>query len=100
MNQESSPPAPAGLCPICGATNAYVEALADREVFVECLNCRVYRASRKAFRHFEYLRWRQDPAGLAKLARLAATLKHHKPTSPIRLEYDTWEIVAEELGRG
>ncbi len=101
MNEESFPPAPAGLCPICNATNAYVEALGEREaVFVECVNCRVYRATRKAFRHFEYLRWRQEPAGLAKLARLAAALQNHKPKSPVRLDYETWEAVSDELARG
>ena len=101
MNEESFPPAPDGLCPICNATNAFVQPIGERDVvFVECVNCRVYRATRRAYRHFEYLRWRQDPAGLAKLARLAAALKGHTPSSPIRLEYDSWEYLADELGSG
>ena len=85
---------PLGPCPICAAPDAFIEPIGTgEEYYVECVNCKVYRASRRAFRHFEYLRWRQDPEGLARLARLADVLSHHARTGAIRLEYDTWETL-------
>jgi hypothetical protein len=86
----------AGHCPICDADDAFVELLSTGdEYYVECVNCKVYRASRRAFRHFEYLRWRQDPAGLARLDRLGSVLRDRQ-RSAIRLEYDTWESLLRD----
>jgi hypothetical protein len=80
------------LCPVCGATDAFVEPFPEGdEYYVECVNCNVYRASRRAFRHFEYLRWRDEPEGLSRLARLAAALHARGRTIAARLEYDTWD---------
>ena len=87
------PPTPSsGYCPICNAADAFVEPLRDGdEYYVECMNCKVYRASRKAFRHFEYLRSRGASEGLAKLARLGAALGSRGTGGAARLEYDSWE---------
>lgn len=91
MSQEDEPGTPSGRCPICDAEDAYIAARPDRpEYFVECLNCGVYRASRKAFRHFEYLRWRAEREGLGNLERLASVLKASPRGANIRLEYDNW----------
>jgi hypothetical protein len=65
------------------------------DYFVECVRCGVYQASRKAFRHFEYLRWRGDPAGIARLERLAQRLHTRTDNEMVRLDYDTWQSVAE-----
>ena len=85
-------PLPTGRCPVCGADDTYLGQRADRnEYFVECLNCGVFTATRKAFRHFEYLRWRADPDGLGRLTRLAEVLRNRTRGTATRLEYDTWQ---------
>lgn len=72
-----------------------MEAVGEGEAYyVECLNCKVYRASRKAFRHFEYLRGRGDAEGLAKLRRLGEALSNRRTTGAAKLEYDSWERLA------
>jgi Zn ribbon nucleic-acid-binding protein len=82
---------PIGRCPVCDAADAYVDQRLDKdEYFVECVNCGVYHASRKAFRHFEYLRWRADSAGLERLDQLASALRARPEAAQVRLEYDTW----------
>jgi hypothetical protein len=79
-------------CPVCGAPDAFVETFPDGdEYYVECVNCNVYRASRRAFRLFEYLRWREEPEGLERLKRLAVALHARGRTIAARLEYDTWD---------
>jgi Zn ribbon nucleic-acid-binding protein len=86
------PHLPLGRCPVCDAADAYVTQREDKdEYFVECVNCGVYHVSRKAFRHFEYLRWRADPVGLERLAQLAATLHARPEGAQVRLEYDRWQ---------
>jgi hypothetical protein len=55
------------------------------------VTCDVYSASRRAFRHFEYLRRRGDPAGLKRLNQLTAALPRRPAEALIRLEYDTWQ---------
>ena len=84
------PPVQSGHCPICDAQDAYVERDGD-EYYVECVNCKVYRASRRAFRHLEYLRWRQERDGLGRLSKLAEVLHAGAVGGIVRLEYDTWE---------
>ena len=82
---------PAATCPVCNAEDAYIEPLAHRDViFVECVNCRVYLADRKAFRHFQYLRGKADPASLSRLGALGTFLKNSSRTSAVRLTFDTW----------
>ena len=82
---------PTGRCPVCDAEDTYLGQRLDRdEYFVECLNCGVYNASRKAYRHFEYLRWRANPEGLERLSQLASYLKGRARGTITRLEYDTW----------
>lgn len=93
MAGDLVPHAPAGLCPICAADDAYIGIRIDRDYFVECLNCGVYRASRRAFRHFEYLRERADAPSLDKLERLAAWLKDRQVGANIRLDYDSWRAL-------
>jgi len=78
-------------CPVCDAADAYVARRGDvDEYFVECVNCGVYEASRKAKRHFEYLRWRGEPSGLNRLDRLARALHRRRPGARVRLDFDTW----------
>ena len=48
-------------------------------------------ASRKAFRHFEYLRWRAHSDGLERLEQLANYLKRRTRGTITKLEYDTWQ---------
>jgi hypothetical protein len=94
---DAVPRAPAGHCPICAAGDAYIGVRIDRDYFVECLNCGVYRASRRAFRHFEYLRDRAEAAGLDRLDRLAAHLKARARGENTHLDYDTWyELIGEK----
>jgi hypothetical protein len=101
MSEFVPPAAPQRACPVCEAPDAFVEPLREGdEYYVECVNCRVYRASRRAFRHFEYLRWRRDPHGLAKLARLAAALRAPQRNPMVRLEYDTWEDLLDSGDAG
>ena len=80
---------------MCAATDAFVDKFLDGdEYYVECVNCKVYRATRRTFRHFEYLRAKGAPDGLARLEKLAAALRARERGAAVRLEYDTWE----ELG--
>jgi hypothetical protein len=84
-----------GHCPICDARDAFVQPMHEGDgYYVECVNCKVYRASRRAFRHLEYLRWRQEREGLVRLAGLAAALRRGQP-GVVRLEYDTWESLID-----
>ena len=88
---SQAPVIPTGRCPICDADDAYIGQRVDRdEYFVECINCGVYVATRKAFRHFEYLRWRAESSGLQHLEQLAAYLKQFPRGITTRLEYDAW----------
>lgn len=89
---DVAPVIPTGRCPVCDAQDTYLGQRADRDdYFVECLNCGVYIATRKAFRHFEYLRWRAQPEGLERLAQLAVYLKNRARGTITKLEYDTWQ---------
>jgi hypothetical protein len=95
---ESDVPIPAGLCPLCGATDAFVEVLHEgHQYYVECVNCRVYRASRRAFRHFQYLREKADAAGLRRLERLSTALKRRGRGAAVELHYDSWQKLADEV---
>ena len=77
--------------------DAFIEAVREGdEYYVECVNCHVYRASRRAFRHFEYLRGKSDAESLERLGRLADALKNRARGAAIQLEYDTWQTL---LGR-
>ena len=88
---ERVPSLPLAPCPVCDAPDAYIEQRLDKDdYFVECPRCAVYTASRKAFRHFEYLRWRGEPDGLDRLDRLAHVLRERPSRSAIRLDYDSW----------
>jgi Zn ribbon nucleic-acid-binding protein len=96
MVEENTPGASHARCPICDAPDAFIAPVDAREdFFVECVNCGVYHATRKAFRHFEYLRWRGEPQGLLKLDRLAAMLRTRVTDRLVRLEYDTWHRFIE-----
>ena len=89
---DAVPVLPTGRCPVCDADDTYLGQRADRDdYFVECLNCGVYMASRKAFRHFEYLRWRSQADGLERLAELAQYLRTRPRGTITKLEYDTWQ---------
>jgi Zn ribbon nucleic-acid-binding protein len=82
-----------GVCPICGARDAFVDTLRDGdEYYVECVNCGVYRARRRAFRLFQYLRDRADPESLGRLDRLAKSLSSRARGVTAYLEYNTWEL--------
>lgn len=84
-------PTPAASCPVCNADDAYIEPLPHRDViFVECVNCRVYLADRKAFRHFQYLRGKGDNVSLSRLKALATFLQKSSRTSAVRLAFDSW----------
>jgi hypothetical protein len=92
--QQVTPITPS-TCPVCAATDAFVDKFPDGdEYYVECVNCKVYRASRRTFRHFEYLRTKGDRDGLARLDRLAAALRARERGAAIRLDYDSWEELA------
>jgi Zn ribbon nucleic-acid-binding protein len=79
-------------CPICNSGDAYIERLEHRDVvFVECVNCHVYLADRKAFRHFEYLRGKADASSLTRLAQLADALNSRPPGQAVQLHFDTWQ---------
>jgi hypothetical protein len=89
---EQVPPLPLAACPVCDAPDAYIEQRPDNDdYFVECPRCTVYTATRKAFRHFEYLRWRGEADGLQRLDRLAQALKNRRTKATIRLDYDNWQ---------
>lgn len=84
------------LCPICAAVDAFIEPLREgEEYYVECVNCRVYRATRRAFRHFEYLRGKADNESLDRLGRLANALRKRGRGAAVQLEYDTWQRLIE-----
>ena len=92
--QQETPLTPS-TCPVCAATDAFVDKFREGdEYYVECVNCKVYRATRRAFRHLEYLREKSDSQALARLSRLAAALRARERGAAIRLEYDTWEELA------
>jgi hypothetical protein len=79
-------------CPVCGAADAFVDTLkGGEEFYVECVNCNVYRATRRAFRLFQYLRDRGDKASLARLEGLAARLQARGRGAAAHLGYDDWE---------
>jgi hypothetical protein len=79
-------------CPICGARDAFVDTIREGdEYYVECVNCHVYRASRRAFRLFQYLRDKADAVSLARLERLAHRLHANARGAAVQLDYDTWE---------
>ena len=89
---ERAPALPLAACPVCDAPDAYIEQRRVRDdYFVECPRCTVYTATRKAFRHFEYLRWRGEPEGLQRLDRLAQVLATPRKAATIRLDYDPWQ---------
>ena len=80
------------VCPVCAARDAFIGTLrGGHEYYVECVNCGVYRASRRAFRLFQYLRDKGDRKSLGQLERLAASLKSRPRGATAQLEYDTWE---------
>jgi hypothetical protein len=88
---EAVGPLPVGTCPLCNAHDAYiVERNEQRSYFVECAHCGVYEATRKAFRHFEYLRWRGHNPGLTELQKLSDVLRARARGVATRLDYDTW----------
>ena len=79
-------------CPVCGALDAYVDTIRnDDEYYVECVNCQVYRASRRAFRLFQYLRTKGDGDSLGRLQRLAECLRTRSRGAAAQLEYESWE---------
>ena len=87
-------------CPVCAATDAFVDRVREGEdYYVECVNCGVYRASRRAFRHFEYLREKADSESLERLELLAQALKRRGRGATIQLEYDTWQTLLAETRR-
>ena len=81
---------------MCAAPDAFVEREQDGDAYyVECVNCRVYRASRRAFRHLEYLRGKADTESLDRLEKLAAALNRRPRGATVQLEYDTWRTLIE-----
>jgi hypothetical protein len=79
-------------CPVCGARDAFIDTLRDGdEYYVECVHCQVYRATRRAFRLFQYLRTRADADSLRRLAALAERLHARPPGAAPQLDYETWE---------
>lgn len=79
-------------CPVCGALDAFIDTLrGGDEYYVECVNCHVYRASRRAFRLFQYLRTKADEESLCRLRTLATRLHARGRGAAAQLEYDTWE---------
>jgi Zn ribbon nucleic-acid-binding protein len=94
---SQAPVIPTGRCPICDADDAYMGQRVDcDEYFVECIECGVYLATRKVFRHFEYLRWRAESSGLQRLEQLAAYLNHRPRGTTTRLEYDGWQDLLDD----
>ncbi|MBA3270531.1 MAG: hypothetical protein H0T71_08445 [Acidobacteria bacterium] len=92
--QEGTPITP-GTCPVCAAPDAFIDQYREGDAYyVECVKCSVYCATRRAFRHFEYLRNKSEPEGLARLARLAAALHARGRGAAARLDYDTWQELA------
>ena len=95
MITQQGMPLTTGTCPVCAATDAFVDKFREGdEYYVECVNCKVYRATRRTFRLFEYLRAKSDAQALARLGRLAAALHARERGAAVRLEYDTWEELA------
>lgn len=92
MIAQLGTPITPGTCPVCGARDAFIDRFQDGgDYYVECVNCRIYRASRRTFRHFEYLRGKADAEAMARLQRLAATLHARERGAAIYLDYDTWD---------
>jgi hypothetical protein len=96
---ETEIPIRPSLCPVCGAADAFVDRLHEgAEYYVECVNCRVYRASRRAFRHFEYLRGKADAQSLERLERLASVLRQRARGGAVQLDYDNWhELIRPQI---
>jgi hypothetical protein len=79
---------------VCGAHDAFIDTLrGGDEFYVECVNCHVYRATRRAFRLFQYLREKGDVESLARLQGLAARLSARDRSGAAQLNYDDWEEV-------
>jgi hypothetical protein len=79
-------------CPVCGAHDAFIDTLRDGdEYYVECVRCHVYRATRRAYRLFQYLRTKGDAESRARLGRLAAYLQARGPGAAAQLDYENWE---------
>jgi len=79
-------------CPVCSASDAFIEPIRDGdEYYVECVYCGVYRATRRAFRLFQYLRDKGDNESLQRLDRLAERLRGRERGGAAYLEYETWE---------
>lgn len=79
---------------MCAARDAFVDTISGGdEFYVECVNCHVYRASRRAFRLFQYLRTKADLESLTRLQALADRLKARGGGIAAQLDYDTWERV-------
>jgi hypothetical protein len=79
-------------CPVCGAHDAFIDTVGDgSEYYVECAQCHVFRASRRAFRLFQYLRGKGDRQSLQRLQRLAEWLHNRGRSGAVQLDYDTWE---------
>jgi hypothetical protein len=79
-------------CPVCGALDAFIDTMREGdEYYVECVNCHVYRASRRAFRLFQYLRTKGDTESLRRLAQLAERLNSRGRGAAAELNYDNWE---------
>jgi hypothetical protein len=79
-------------CPVCGARDAFVDTLrGGDEFYVECVNCNVYRATKRAFRLFQYLRDKGDRQSLKRLEDLAARLKARGHGAAAQLDYGNWE---------
>jgi hypothetical protein len=77
---------------VCGALDAFIDTLRDGdEYYVECFQCHVYRANRRAFRLFQYLRTKGDAESLQRLGRLATYLHARGRGAAAQLDYDTWE---------
>ena len=94
---ENNLPIRVGVCPLCAARDAFVDTLRDGdEYYVECLNCGVYRASRRAFRLFQYLRDKGNTASLRRLDRLAMSLRSRPRGATAYLEYDTWDLESRQ----
>ena len=81
-----------GECPVCGAFDAFIDTIRDGdEYYVECVHCHVYRASRRAYRLFQYLRTKGDADSLRRLSTLASKLHERGRGAAAQLEYDNWE---------
>jgi hypothetical protein len=90
--KEHDWPMRARQCPLCGALDAFIDTIRDGdEYYVECAHCHVYRATRRAFRLFQYLREKADDESLARLGRVARRLHARGRGAAAQLDYETWE---------